>query len=203
MKLSDLLFESQHLHWQWELAGPRVNLLLDRLQVLDVLVNLSLEVLQSVGLLRQRVLNVVGDLDGLVNVVNNLDEVLLTQTSGCHGWGTDTHTTWNESGLVAWDRVLVQGDVDLFAHVLNTSTVDALFSQRNKDHVGVGTVGNQSVAQLLELRLQSFSVLQDLVLVLLKLWGSSLLQSGSQSRDGVVVWTTLVTWEDGEVYWVL
>lgn len=68
--------------------------------------------------------------------------------------------------------------------------------------MGVGTVGDESVAQLLELDFQGLSVLQHLFLVFSELWGGSLLQGSGQGRDGVVVWTTLVTWEDREVNWV-
>lgn len=69
--------------------------------------------------------------------------------------------------------------------------------------MGVSTVGDKTVVELLELLLKSLSILENLLLVLDKLRGLSLLEGNSQSSDGVVVRTTLVTGEDGEVYGVL
>ena len=69
--------------------------------------------------------------------------------------------------------------------------------------MAVGAVGDELVAELLELVLECLGVLDHLLLVLLELGGSGLLQGNSQSGDGVVVGTTLVTGEDGEVDGVL
>lgn len=69
--------------------------------------------------------------------------------------------------------------------------------------MAVGSIGDESVAELLELLLDGLGVLQDLFLVLLELGGIDLLEGNGQSSDGVVVRTTLVAGEDGEVDWVL
>jgi hypothetical protein len=65
--------------------------------------------------------------------------------------------------------------------------------------VRICAVGNELVAELLELHLESLGVLDDLLLVLLEFGGSGLLESDGESGDGVVVGSTLVTWEDREV----
>lgn len=69
--------------------------------------------------------------------------------------------------------------------------------------MAVGSIGDESVAELLELLLDGLGILQDLFLVLLELGGIDLLEGNSQSSDGVVVRTTLVTGEDRKVDWVL
>ena len=65
--------------------------------------------------------------------------------------------------------------------------------------MAVGAVGDELVAELLELDLESLGVLDDLLLVLLESGVVGLLERDGQSGDGVVVGTTLVTGEDGEV----
>lgn len=69
--------------------------------------------------------------------------------------------------------------------------------------MGVGSVGDELVTKTLELDLNGLSVLDDLLLVLLELGGVGLLEGNGESSDGVVVGSTLVTWEDGEVDGVL
>jgi hypothetical protein len=65
--------------------------------------------------------------------------------------------------------------------------------------VAVSTVRDELVAESLELNLKSLGVLENLFLVLTELRSGGLLEGNSQSSDGVVVGTTLVTREDGEV----
>lgn len=65
--------------------------------------------------------------------------------------------------------------------------------------MAVGTVRDELVAESLELNLKSLGVLDNLLLVLAELRSGGLLEGDSQSSDGVVVGTTLVTREDGEV----
>lgn len=59
------------------------------------------------------------------------------------------------------------------------------------------------MAHGLELILKSLGVLDDEFLILLELGSGSLLEGDGQGSDGVVVRTTLVAGEDGEVNWAL
>lgn len=63
----------------------------------------------------------------------------------------------------------------------------------------VGAVGDELVAELLEGDFEGLCVLDDLLLVGLEVVGLGLFEGYGESGDGVVVWATLVTWEDGEV----
>lgn len=63
----------------------------------------------------------------------------------------------------------------------------------------VGTVSDKLVAEALEFGFERFGVLDDLLLVLLEFISHCLLQCNSKCRDGVVVRTTLMAREDGEV----
>lgn len=189
-----------HLNGEREGGSPGGNLLAQLQDVRDGLGgNLGLEVLELVGLLGERTLNILADLDGLVDVVSDALEVLLTHTTGGHGRSTDTDTTGGKGRLVTRDGVLVASNVDLLQDSLNTSTVQLLSTEVDQDHVAVSAVRDELVAQLLELVLQSLGVVQDLLLVLLELGSVNLLESNSKGSDGVVVGTTLVTRENGEV----
>lgn len=161
--------------------------------------NLGLEVLELVGLLGQSSLDVLANLDALVNVFGDALEVLDTKATAGHGRGTDTDTARGKSALVARNAVLVAGDVDLLKDSLNTSTIQGVGTQVNQDHVGVGAVRDELVAKLLEAVLQRLGVVDNLLLVGLELGRGCLLEGDSQSSDGVVVGTTLVTGEDREV----
>jgi hypothetical protein len=161
--------------------------------------NLGLEVLKLVGLLGKLTLDGLADLDGLVNVVSDALEVLLTHTTAGHGGSTDTDAAGGKSGLVTRDGVLVAGNVDLLQNSLDTSTVEGLGTEIQQNHVGVGTVGDELVANGLELILERLGILDHLLLVLLELRSSSVLEGNRESGDGVVVRTTLVSREDREV----
>lgn len=63
----------------------------------------------------------------------------------------------------------------------------------------VCAVCDERVSQLFEFCLERFGVFDYLLLVELEFFGLCLFQSHSQRGDGVVVWTTLVAWEDGEI----
>lgn len=177
------------------------------LQVVDLLHlargNLGAEVLELVGLLGQSTLYLLADLDTLVNVLSDTLEVLGTKTTRSHGGCTNADTTRGKGGLVTGDTVLVASNVDVLEDGLNTSTIQSLRSKINQDHVRVSAVRDKLVTKLLELVLDSLGVLNDLPLVSLEFWGGSLLESNSEGSDGVVVGTTLVTREDGEVDGVL
>lgn len=181
-------------------AAPGRNLLLEVVDAGNLATgNLGLEVLELVGLLGQSTLDLLADLDALVNVGGDALKVLLAEATRGHGRGTNADTAGGEGALVAGDRVLVAGNVDLLKDGLNTGTVEAVLAEVKEDHVAVSAVGDKLVAESLELGLEGLGVGNDLGLVVLELGGLGLLQGNSQSSDGVVVRTTLVTREDGEV----
>lgn len=97
--------------------------------------NLRLEVLQLVRFLGQALLHILAELDGLLDVSRNATEVLLAETAGGHGRSTDTDTARRQGRLVAGNRVLVAGDVDLFEDGLNTGAVEGVCAEIQEDHV--------------------------------------------------------------------
>lgn len=196
----DASIQAPALNGEREGASPSSNLLLELVDLGNLAAgNLGLEVLESVGTLGQRSLSLKADLDGLVNVQDDALEVLLSETTGGHGRGTNTETARSQSALVSGNGVLVAGNVDLLEDSLDTGTIQVELTKVEEDHVAVSAVGNELVAELLELDLQSLGVGDNLLLVGLELRGLSLLKGNSQSSDGVVVRTTLVAREDGEV----
>jgi hypothetical protein len=161
--------------------------------------DLGPEVLELVGFLGELSLDRLADVDRLVDVVSDTLEVLRTHATASHGGGTDTDTAGGKGRLVTGDGVLVAGNVDLLKNGLDTSTIQGLGAKVQENHVAVGTVGDELVAQGLELFLKSLGVLDHLLLVLLELRGGSVLERNRKSGDGVVVGTTLVARENGEV----
>ncbi len=198
------LVHSPSLNWEWERGSPSSNVLANSVDLLNFTTgNLSLEVLKLVIRLWKSSLNLLANLDSVVNIFGDLLEVLGAEATGSHGWGTDTDTVGGKRRLVTWDGVLVASNINLLKNSLNTGTIKSLWTEVEENHVGVGSVRDELVAKLLELLLEGLGVLDNLLLVLLELWGGSLLEGNSQGSDGVVVWATLVTWEDGEVDLVL
>lgn len=189
-----------HLNRQRESAGPFGNFLAQAQNLRNSLRgNLGLEVLEPVGSLGEFCLDALGDLNALIDVAGNALELFLAHAAGGHGRSTNTETVRGEGRLVARDRVLVAGDVDLLQNSLKTGTVQSLVTEVKQNHVTVSAVSNELVAQFLELKLSRLGVFDNQFLVLLELRGGGLLQGNSKSSDGVVVGTTLVTREDREV----
>lgn len=187
-----------------EVVAPRGNLLLEVVDLLDLTAgDASLEVLELVGLLRESSLLLLADLDSLIDVLADTLKLLLSEATRSHGGGTNTDTARGESRLVTGDGVLVASNVDLLKHGLNTGTVQVVLAKVDEDHVAVGSVRHELVAEGLESVLQGLGVGDNLLLVGLEVGAGSLLQGNSQSSDGVVVRATLVTGEDGEVDGVL
>lgn len=186
-----------------ELAGKLLNLLAENLDLRDVLAigNKFLKVLDLLG--ANLTVGFLGDLDSAVNETSNLGKVLLVQTTGSHGRGTDTDTTGNHGRLVTGNSVLVGGNVDQLEDTLNTGTVNALGAEIDQDQVGVSAARGHLVAKLGESIGKGLAVGQNLVLVLLEGLGLGLLQGNGQGSNGVVVGTTLVTREDRLVDGVL
>jgi hypothetical protein len=188
----------RELDGEREGGGPLGNLLLESLNLRDTRGDLGLEVLELVGLLGKLTLDLQAQVDTGVDVAGHTAEVVFAEATGSSGGGTDTDTAGGERALVAGNGVLVAGNVGSLKDSLNTGTVETLVTEVEEDHVRVGTVRDELVAQLLEFNLQSLSVGNDLLLVLLELGGHSLLERHREGGDGVVVGSTLVTGEDTE-----
>ena len=189
-----------NLDGERETGGPLGDLLLDGLDLRNATHDLGLEVLELVGLLGERILDLTGELDELIEVVGNPRKVGFSETTGGGGGGADTDTTGGERRLIAGDGVLVAGDVGSLEDGLDARTVELGGAQVDEDHVRVGTAGDELVSELLELNLKNLGVLDDLLLVGLELGGHGLLERNRKSGDGVVVGTTLVTREDTVIY---
>lgn len=189
-----------NLDGEREAAGPSSNLLLEVGNLVDSAAgNLGLEVLELVSLLGKLALDLEAQLDAGVDVVGNLLEVLLASATGRHGRGTDTETHGGKSGLVTGSSVLIAGDVDLLEDGLDAGAVEGEGLQVEENHVVVRAVGDELVAEALEGNFEGLCVLDDLLLVELEVLGLGLLEGNGESGDGVVVGSTLVTGEDGEV----
>lgn len=87
----------------------------------------------------------------------------------------------------------------MFQDGFDAGTVDAVGAQVDQNHVAVGSVCDKFVSVLLESDLERLGVLDNLFLVLTEFRGGGLLERDGQGSDGVVVRTTLVAREDGEV----
>lgn len=196
----DASIQTPALNRQREGAGPSRDFFAKLNDASDLTArNLGLEVLQLVGFLREGTLNVLADLDTLVNVLGNALKVTLAETTARHGWCTDTDTAGGQSALVTGNRVLVASNVDLLKNSLKTSTVQAVLAKVNKHHVAVSSVGDELVTKSFESLLQSLCIGYNFLLIRLKFRCLSLLQGNGQGSNGVVVRTTLMTGEDGEV----
>ena len=188
------------LNGKRKLDGVLGNLLLELVDLGDLSAgDLGLKVLQSVGLLWKAGLHILANLNRLVNVLGNLLEVLLSETTRGHGGSTDTDTVGSKSRLVARNSVLVAGNVDLLKNSLNTSAIELVLAEIEQDHVRISTISHHLLAESLECVLEGLGVRGNLLLVGLELGCGSLLQGHSQSSDGVVMGTALMTREDGKV----
>lgn len=200
----DAGIQAPALNGKREAAGPSSNLLLELAELGNLAAgDLSLEVLELVVGLGQRSLDLNAELDGLVNVEGDALKVLLAEATAGHGGSANADTAGGQGTLVAGDGVLVAGNVDLLKDSLDTGAVEVELTKVEQDHVAVSAIGNELVAELLELDLEGLGVGDDLLLVGLELGSLSLLEGDSQSGDGVVVGAALVAGEDGEVNGVL
>ena len=80
----------------------------------------------KVGQLSSLGLNGFGDGHSSVDKVDDPFEVGLLEASGSQGMRPQTDASRHQGTFVARHRVLVQGDVDLVAHIFNAGTVDTL-----------------------------------------------------------------------------
>lgn len=188
------------LDGEGERRAPFSNLLAEIIELgVVVASNLGLEVLELVGFLGKRGLDLLAELDGLVNVLGNALEIGLVEATAGHGRGTNTETAGGKGALVSGDGVLVASNVDALENGLDTGAVEVVLAEVDEDHVGVGAVGDELVAESLELVLKSLGVVYNLLLVGLEVGAGGLLQGNSEGGDGVVVGAALMAGEDGEV----
>jgi hypothetical protein len=183
-----------------ERNGPRGNLLLQALNLLDFAGrDLRLEVLELVVFLGQIGLDLLAQLDASVDVACDPLEVVLAEATRRHSWRADANTHGRERRLVAGCRVLVARDVDLLEDGFDAGAVEGEGLEVDEDHVVVCAVGDKLEAEFVEGDFELLSVLDDLLLVELEVFGLSLLERNGERGDGVVVRAALVAGEDGEV----
>ena len=140
-----------------------------------------------------------GDLQGLVQKDRDLLEVLLEELAGGEGGGADADSARRDGGPVPRDAVLVEGDGDCVAALLELGSGDALGLEVPEDEVVVGAPRGDGAAQVGELGGQGLGVLPDLLGVDLELRGHDLLELGGDSCDLVLVRAALEGGEDGLV----
>lgn len=186
----------EDLDGEGEGRGPLGNLLLQSLELRNTSYNLGLEVLELVGLLGKRILDLAGVANALIHESSDSLEVFLSESTGGSSGGANADSTGSEGRLVAGDGVLVAGHVDSLKNGLNASTIEVAIAKVKENHVRVGAIGNELVVESLKLGFKRLSVLDNLLLVKLELRSHGLLEGNRQSGDGVVVRPTLVTGED-------
>ena len=148
-------------------------------------------------------MDVLADPDRLINVLGDTLKVLPAEAAGRHSGRPDADAARGQGRLIARDGVLVAGDVDLFEDSFNTGAIERMLTEVDEDHMRVGAVGDELMAKGLELILEGLGVRDDIVLTSLELGGLRLLERDGEGGDSVVVRTTLMTGEDGEVDGVL
>lgn len=196
----DASVQAPALNGEGESTGPSSDFLAELVDARNLAAgNLGLEVLELVGFLGKSSLDLLADLDALIDVFGDTLKVLLAETTAAHGRGTNADAAWGESALVSRNGVLVAGNVDLLKNSLDTGTVQAELTEVKENHVAISAISNQLVAKRLECVFQSLGVGYDLLLVGLELGGLSLLESNGQGGDGVIMRSTLMAGEDGEV----
>jgi hypothetical protein len=189
-----------HLDGKREGNGPGGNLLLEAVDLVDIAAsNLGLEVLELVGFLGKLALDLLRELDDGVDVARDALEVLLAETTRCHGRRADADAHGCERGLVTRGGVLVAGDVDLLEDGLDARAVELDGLEVDEHHMVVSAASDERIAELGEGNLESLRVGDNLFLVGLEVVGLGLLEGHGEGGDGVVVGASLVAGEDGEV----
>mmetsp|Transcript_19454 Transcript_19454/g.34683 ORF Transcript_19454/g.34683 Transcript_19454/m.34683 type:complete len:299 (-) Transcript_19454:608-1504(-) len=151
----------------------------------------------------EALLDVHGDLHGLVHKLGDLIKVGLGEAAAGEGGSAHAEATGHQRTDVPRHSVLVGSNVRQLQHLLHTRAIHTLGSEVHKAEVVVSSARHQRIAALLHSLCQSLRVLQHLHLVLLELGGGRLLQRASEAGDGVVVGAALQAREDGEVDLVL
>lgn len=88
----------------------------------------------------------------------------------------------------------------MFEDGFYAGAVEGVSSKVDEYHVAVCAVGDELEAEVLELDFEGFGVFDDLFLVLLEFGSSGLFEGNGESGDGVIMWSTLMAGEDGEIY---
>lgn len=149
------------------------------------------------------------DHDGAIDDVGDTGEVLWLETTSGHGWSTHSQSTRLQRRHITWDSVLVRGNTNKLKDTLHTRTIHTLWLQVNKDKVVVRSTRNDGVSKtalllgVTKTLSERLGVDKDLLLVGLELWSLCLLERNCQSGDGVVMWSSLVAWENRGVDFIL
>lgn len=146
-----------------------------------------------------------GDGDGAVDNVGDADKVVLVEAAGGHGRGAHSEAAGDEGGAVAGNGVLVGGYADELEDTLDTAAVNAVGFEVREDKVVVCAAADEAISEaalalvLAEALGEGLGVGEDLGLVGMEVGPLGLLEGDGECRDGVVVRTALVAWEDGGV----
>ena len=125
------------------------------------------------------------------------------ETACRHGGGTHAEAPGLHGGFVTGDGVFVRGDADEFEDTLDAGAVDVAVFEVDENEVVICAAANDGVAEaafapgFAQSIRQGFRVRENSLLVFLELFCLRLLQSDCEGRDGVIVRTALVAWEDG------
>jgi hypothetical protein len=196
MKVPYLSLEGSGVEaWHGELAGKGLNLLA---KVVNLLVSWKrgLKVLHGLAGLG---LDLERDLDGAMNVLSHLLEVLLLEVPRGEGGSANPDASRGQSAGVTVNRVLVQADAGVLADLLDLAASEPKRAEIKQDEVVVSAISDQLVSLSHKSLGEGTGVLLDLGAVLLELWSGCLLQGICHSSNGIVVGSTLVCGEDGEV----
>jgi hypothetical protein len=214
-----LLFQQRR---QRILARQIINLLLQlhQLWVPRSIPQLGLPILQLVGLFGQRLLNVGGDLDCAVDIVDDFDEFGFGKAAGCHGGGTDSDSSGVDcAGVYANDQIckrgffggLPEGRVFLLQAMLIVSRTRSarapsaplgLVARRTMCESPVsprswscdtGSTRGKIVSTFLEFLFQDFGVLNHLMRILFELGRQSLSQRDGKGSNSMIVRTSLMS----------
>lgn len=112
---------------------------------------------------------------------------------------SQSHTMRNQSALVAWNCVFIHVEVDEIANQLYSSTIDSFFSEVDHQEVVVGSSRYDVIAHRSKRFGHSCCVFQYLLLVLDKRRRVCFLQSDGNCSNGMIMWSSLQSWEDSTI----
>merc|ERR1712146_742174 len=181
--------------WVAELARPGLHLYLEGR---DVLISRKggLEVFELLTLL---ILDLDRDLAAAAEEAGDRLEVLLRAAARRHGRRADAHATGGQSGRVSRYRVLVQGDRDAIADLLDLGAREAVRPKIPQDQVVVCAAGGELVALLHQGGSQGRCVLDHALRVLFELWRGHLQELTCQTANLMIVGASLQSGEHGHI----
>ena len=184
--------ESRHR----EAGGKLVDTLADILEG-GIVVEKSAEVLE---LRSGSLLDLEGSLQDLVQEFGDLFEVLFAHLTGSKSRGSNTDSTGCDGGSVTGDAVLIEGDADGIASLLELGSGNSLGLQVPQDQVVLGTSRGHLVSVLgLKTVSKGSGVGLNLLGVDLEFRGHDLLELGGNTGNLVLVRSSLKGRENGLV----